>query len=331
MMIKEMAENGKKRARLVCALFLAAALLALWGERSFADDQKSPGDKIRVAATIYPLACWADKVGGGRVETATLLPAGVDPHTFDPAPSDIRKVAGARLFLKVGLGLDDWADRLSSAGGDKMTVLALGAELKSRGQLPDADKALEPATGSESAGGHGHDHGGTDPHYWLDPVLAAISADDIALALAKADPAHAAEYAENAKAWKKELETLTGQIRSQLDDCTSRTFVTFHNAFAYFAARFNLTIAGVIVEYPGKTPSDRYLKDLVKRLRNLNIRVVFAEPQFDPRAASIIATETGGRVDILDDLGAPNAPGRANYSDLLKYNTIKLHEALGCK
>ncbi|MCX7019748.1 MAG: metal ABC transporter substrate-binding protein [bacterium] len=308
------------------------AIMALGCGATHAGDEQAPDRKIRVAATIFPLQCWVKKIGGGYVEAVTLLPAGVDPHTFDPAPSDMRKTAGARLFLKIGLGLDDWADRLAAAGGGKMIVLALGNELKSRGQLPDLGKARPPAIGATASGEKdGHGHNGIDPHFWLDPLLAAIAADDIANALTQADPAHADEYAANAKAWKCELQALTAQIKSQLDDCTSRSFVTFHNAFAYFAARFDLTVAGVIVESPGKTPSDRYLKDLVRLLREQHIGVVFAEPQFDRRAAAILAAETGGRVDTLDDLGAAGAPGRGNYTELLMFNAAKLREALGCK
>ncbi|MGI8907337.1 MAG: metal ABC transporter substrate-binding protein [Candidatus Sumerlaeaceae bacterium] len=291
-------------------------------------------------ATIFPLADWTREVGGARVHVTTLLPAGRSPHTFDPTPSEIRKLAHARLFIKVGLKMDDWGNRLTSAAGEKIQVLALGDLLAADHKLPDLtsataglreighEEAAEAGHDTHEGHDHAHDHEGTNPHYWLDVELAKASVEEIRSALAAADPEGSATYAHNAAAYVQRLSTLDANCSRALAECSSRSFVSFHNAYPYLAARYGLSIAGVIEEYPGKTPSEKYVKALTTELRRMKIRTVFSEPQLNPQIAEVIAREVGAEVDVLDPYGGELAPERNSYEKLIHYNVDRLKRAL---
>lgn len=318
-------------------VFLAGCQSA---DRAGSPDGADSG-KIQVVATIPPLADWAREVGGDRVETSVLLPPGASPHVFEPSASDMKRVAGAELFLRVGLHMDDWAARLAKAAGPDQRIISLGDALAARNALPDVDDVLsgtEMIEGDEEshAGhdhghdhhGHDHSHEGVNPHFWLDPALAKESLEEIRVALTAAAPAHADEFAANAARYAAQLDDLDKELSATLAPVRGRGFVAFHNAFPYLADRYGLHIAAVIEEFPGKTPSERYVRGVADRLRALGTRTVFSEPQLNPRVAEILAAEVGAKVDVLDPYGSTSDEDRDTYPELMRFNAEKLKKAL---
>jgi ABC-type Zn uptake system ZnuABC Zn-binding protein ZnuA len=247
----------------------------------------------------------------------------------------MREVSPARVFLRVGLKLDDWGARLAAAGAPGITVLPLGDVLLEKGRLPDIDHVTSGSTGmcthppgEEHDHAHDHDSEGVNPHFWLDPVLAAHCVEEIRDVLSDIAPQHAPDFEANASRYLDELDALNRAISENLRHCSPREFVCFHNAFPYLANRYGLHISGIIEEYPGKTPSERYLKELTARLKELGVKTVFAEPQLSRRTADILAAEIGARVEILDPEGMQDAPDRNSYVKLMQYNADRLRRAL---
>lgn len=306
---------------------------------------------VRVAATIAPLADWVRMVGGDAVQVACLLPPGASPHTYDPTAKDMRDAMKTQLFVKVGLNLDNWSDKLIAAATPTTpttsnakdttapVVLDLGAQLQRRKQLPDlacvepADKPLA-SLGSVGAGhvhsdacAHGADETGIDPHFWLDPAIAQICVDDIERALTAVCPAQAAVWQAGAQNARHELQLLDEELSATLRPAPRKEFACFHDGFKYLAARYGLVRVAVIEEYPGKSPGDRYLMQVVRDLRKYQITTVFIEPQLSPRVARIIAEEAGAKVATLDPLGA--TAGRETYLLNMRENARALRNALG--
>jgi ABC-type Zn uptake system ZnuABC Zn-binding protein ZnuA len=319
-----------------CALTVVAGLLAGAAPGAAAED------KVQVVVTIPPLADWVRQVGGDRVEVTTLIPTGASAHTFEPSPREMRVASRAQLIVLVGLQMDEWGARVGKAAAPGAKMLALGDLLKASGQLPDLTGVYqpEPIAAREAHAAHDEHHvhgpgcahhheGGVDPHFWLDPMLAKICVGYIADALAELDAANAQTFRANAKHYGAELDQLDAELSATLASAGGRAFASFHNAFSYLAKRYGLTLAAVIEEYPGKTPSDRYIKTVVDALRSRQIKTVFAEPQLSPRAAEIIAAEIGGRVDLLDPYGSADYPDRDTYAKLMRYNAARLKQALG--
>jgi zinc transport system substrate-binding protein len=301
---------------------LASILLfAGCGEQRASRSTAADG-KLMVVATIFPLADWASQIGGDRVTTATLLPPGVSPHTYEPTPADMRNVSQARLFLKSGLNLDDWAAKVTDDGPKASRIIPVGDRLHEQGYLPDVEHI------DESVHDVAHEHGAVNPHWFLDPNVAIRAVEMIAAELGAADPAHRSAYNENAARYIEELNRLDEELSSTLAACSERGFATVHNSFAYLAARYKVRIAAVIEEYPGRVPSDQYIRGVVDKLRADGVKTVFVEPQLSRRPAEIVAEEAGARVDLLDPVGDASYADRDTYLKLMRFNGAKLKEAV---
>jgi zinc transport system substrate-binding protein len=148
----------------------------------------------------------------------------------------------------------------------------------------------------------GHDHEGLDPHIWLDPALVRIQAERIRDGLAKVDPAGAQAYAAGCEAFQRELDDLDREIRAILDPIPAgrRTFLVFHPSWGYFAKAYGLTQAAIEVE--GKEPSPRDMARIIAMGKESGARVVFVQPQFSEKSASVIARQIGAEVVRLDPL-----------------------------
>jgi ABC-type Zn uptake system ZnuABC Zn-binding protein ZnuA len=235
-------------------------------------------------------------------------------HTFDPTPSDIRRVVEADLIVRNGLDLDDWLAGLVTDAGAKAPVLVLGEDLP----------------GAEYLGGDPEHGEAVNPHLWLDVAYAKAYVARIAEALSAADPDGAAGYAERAQAYGAQLDELDAEIRDRLGAIpeADRLVISFHDAFPYFARAYGLTIDGTIVEAPGQDPSAGQVEDLVRAIRDGGARAILAEVQFNDELAQAIASETGARVvsDLYTDtLG--DAP-LDTYVAIMRSNTDRLVEAL---
>src|SRR5262249_53658386 len=186
-------------------------------------------DRLSVVATTVQITALAKEVSGGLVNLTGLVPAGADPHEFEPRASDLVAVEGADLVLRHGVRLDDWLNKtLKAAKRAKLVTVTAGVRLRKE---TEEGKVVE------------------DPHVWHDPVNAKKMIDNIAAALDRADPAHKAAYDANAAAYKKKLDGTATQVRAILAEIppASRNLVTNHDAFAYFAKAYDLkTVAALI-------------------------------------------------------------------------------------
>ncbi len=319
--------------------FLAASALTL-GLAGCRREEATGDGRPRVVASFFPLYDFARQLAGEEFAVTCPVPPGADPHGMEATPGVAREIAGAQLVLLLGLGMDGWIAKLARSER-RAKVVELAANLPTRpdaaGQLTEfAAPAAGTAHGHDHGHGHGHGHeakdetGGIDPHVWLDPVLAQELVRRIAAALTALAPQHAALVHERRDALLAELAQLDEEFRAGLKDLSQRRLVTFHGAFAYLFARYNLEIAGVIQPFPGDEPSAAYLRKLVGLMRELGIRTIFAEPQLPDRPAQIIARELGGTVERLDPCETilTDEPA-ATYLDRQRRNLQTLRRALG--
>lgn len=274
----------------------------------------------RVVASIPPLALIAQEIVGGA-EVPTLLPPGGNPHSFEPKPSDAKRVQGADVLLVIGLGFDDWALRLPAApGGKKLhTVLA------SRGL------DLLPLEAGHAPHGAAHDETDRhqeelDPHFWMDPVCAAQIADTLALALVEIDPTQAAVYRTRAEKFRARLLALDQELLAKLKPLQGTGFVATHGGWAYFARHFGLVQAVVLQEGANQEPGPRTLKKTIDAVRTQKLRAVFSDARFLETSARIIAQETGIPIVRLDLHGASS--NAEDYDTLLRWNVEQLIAAL---
>jgi len=268
--------------------------------------------KIRVIASISPLADFVNQVGGDKVDVKLLLPPGASPHVYEPTPKAVKDISDAAIFVKIGAGLEFWAEKIVSSSGNKRLIIV------------DSSYGVPLIEGHEPH----HEHGAsdTDPHIWLDPVIAGAIVTKIGKALSEADPKNALFYTKNASLYKEKLSRLDREIADRVKTFRTKEYVTFHSAWNYFSKRYGLKVVGVIEESPGKEPGPRHLARIIREIKRLGSRVVFVEPQFNPKIAEVIAKEGNAKVVSLDPIGGQK--GRETYIDLMRYNITAMENVM---
>ena len=309
---------------MVFGAIAAAVLLAA----ACAQDQSEPpssaqasaaayGPPLQVAVTSNLVADWVGEVAGERVAVAALVPAGTDPHTFQPSPQDVATVADADLVLTVGLGFEaSWLDKLlaNAAAGDRKTV-ALG-------------QAVEPVRVMDAR------DGALDPHFWFDPLRVKLAVSEIATRLSALDPAASDVYRDRAAEYVGKLDELHSWIQEQVASIPQerRLLVTSHDSLQYFAMRYGLEVVGAVI--PGATterePSAKELADLIETVRKHGVPAIFAETTVSDRLARTVAQETEAQVVNGLHTGSLSAPGggAATYIEMMRTNVREIAEAL---
>ena len=291
---------------------IRAALCALAFGLPFAAAAAAP----RVVTDIAPIQSIAARVMEGRGEPGVILPPGASPHGYALRPSEARMLQEADLVVWVGPALTPWLAELIAALAPAATVLTL-EDAPGVALLPArADGPFE--AGHDADDGHADHDAPHDGHLWLDPENAVAAAQAIAAALGELDPAGAAAYAANARAFAAETADLTRSLAAELAPLRGRPFLVFHDAYRYFEHRFGIPAAGSVALTEGVPPGTARVAALRDRVRREGIVCAFTEPQFEPRLLATIIEGSDVRTGILDPLGASLAPGPDLYPALLR-------------
>ena len=267
-------------------------------------------DKVPVTASFSILGDLVRVVGGDRVAVTTLVGPDEDAHVFEPKPADARAIVQTRLLVTNGLGFEHWAQKLvKSAGYKGETVVA------SKGV---AGRTLAGENGKPEA----------DPHAWQNPENVVLYVRNIAAGLTKVDPAGASTYQANAEAYVKELQVLDTWAQAQMASLPAdkRKVITSHDAFGYFAARYQLKFLapqGVSTE---AEPSAKQVARLIQQIQREKIKAVFIENMSNPKLIAQLSKDTGvtlGAALYADALSAPDKPG-ASYLQMMRHNVTQL-------
>lgn len=264
-----------------------------------------------VMTTLYPYYALVTELVGDKAEVELFLPPGASPHTFDPSPREVARLAQADLFVYNG-GLDAWTlDFLDSSG--------------SRAERFEVMSAVEFE--ALEADDHSEDATGVNPHIWLDPVLMIGLVPVLVEELGAIDPANRRMYEENGQRLRAELQALHGELESLFAGLQGAAFVPFHDAWPYFARRYGLDLVVEIEPSPGREPSARYLAEALELIGGSGAKAIFAEAQLPKRPAEIVARAAGVDLYVLDPVGG--GPETLSYAELLRYNAGQIALALG--
>jgi len=311
----------------IVALFATLLLAACGsdGQAGAPSPRPSPdgaGLPMRVGATLPLFADFVREVGADNVDVFSILPSGADPHTYEPNPSDIQRIAEADIIFVNNLQADlegSILDAIESNKGQDTRVIPLMANVVS----PRAQELGDPEITAAEAD--------DNPHLWLDPLLARAYADVIAEALASEDAGNAALYSDNLTRYGQRLVQLDGEIAAAVQQIPpeNRKLVTPHDAFPHLARSHGLEIVGFVVPSPGQDPSPRDIADLTRAIRDQSVPAVFTEPQIgaDSRLLEQIAADAGVQVCTLysDTLG----DDVTTYIDMMRFNADELLRCLG--
>lgn len=328
-----MTSHGRASWTWIARVFTLLSLLAFLPLSSpVAAQTPVSGEPLQVVASFSILGDLVKDVGGDAVDVTTLIGAGVDAHTYDPAPADLVTLESADIVFENGLGYEPWLDQFyeSAAPAGERVVVTEGIEPRHA-----AEEHEEEGEEHELAEGEEHEHGEFDPHVWHDVANAIVMVGNIRDALVEADPANAATYEANAAATSAELEELDAWVRDQIATLPEerRKLVTSHDTFGYFADAYGFQIVGTALgslSTEAGDPSARDIAALIGAIEEAGVPVIFAENVSNPALMESIAAEAGVTLApplYTDALGEPGSPGES-YEGIIRSNVTTIVDAL---
>lgn len=302
--------------RRLLAPSLAAVLLLPLAACGGAGDDGRPS----VVASFYPLQFIAERVVGDHAKVSNLTTPGVEPHDLDLRPRQALSLATADVAL-VESGLQPAVDAALRNDRPKQVIdVAKVVHLRPAGDDPHHDED-----------GHDHGEGAVDPHFWLDPNMMAEVAAKFTATMVKVDPANSADYEANGKRLQADLADLDAELAAGLKTCARRTIVVSHDAFGYFAARYDLTVVPIAGLAPDAEPSPRRIQQLGEEARAAGVTTVFSERLAPRKIADTLAHDLGLDTAVLDPAeGLTKADSGENYLSLMRANLTALRKANQC-
>ncbi len=309
-------------------------------------------ESLKVLAVESFLADISQNVAGDRLRVETLVPYGIDPHTFEPTPQEVSLIAASQVLIINGAGFEEWlTETLANAGGQRLVIEAAagltpviraadfspGSGTTSNEICPAPNQAQPQNQGDcvlPSSQGESHPAHEGDPHFWLDPTMVSRYVENIRDGLSQADPAGKDDYARNASAYIAELQALDAWIVEQTAQLPpeKRLLVTNHESFGYFADRYGFKIIGTIIPSVSTLamPTPPQIAQLIDAIRATGVKAIFLETGSNPQLAEQIAREAGVEVIATlytHSLSTPDGDA-PTYIEMMKYNTRTIVEAL---
>ena len=281
---------------------------------------------LQVVTTLFPLYDFARTIGGEKAHVTMLLPAGVEPHTFEPKPEDMIRISHAGLFIYTNKYMEPWAEKIIT-GIDSRTLRVVNA-----GEQVTYQAGVDD---DEHDHGNHHDRNGMDPHVWLDFTNAALMVDAIRDGFIAADPANGVLYRQNAEALKSRLIALDERYRKYLTSCSTRKLLHGgHYTFGYLSRRYDLEYHALSGISSDSEPSAIRMAALVRAIRSSGSTHLFAEELLSPRLTETLAQEAGVGVLMLHgahNLSRNDMSRGVTFFDLMERNLGQLQKGLKCR
>ena len=312
------------------AFFCLALILTLSACTSNVPSSEPDVIKPVVYVSLFPQYEFVRSLAGDLVDLRMMLPAGVEPHAFEPSPAQILELYQADVLIFTNREMEPWIDKLVSNMGSSSLVLVDASNNVQKIEHLHVEDAHE----------HNHDHEdedhveeGLDPHIWLDPLNAKIMAQNVYDALINLLPNHSEQLELNAESLMQRLDQVNEAFdRAILEADQNVLIYGGHFAFGYLAQRYGLTILSPYAGFsPDAEPSPKAISTLIAAMKKYNIKTVFYEELVDPKSTQILAEQTGASIQLLH--GAHNLTqeeweASVSYFDLMLENADKIGKAL---
>lgn len=341
----------KIKAGLLALSLAFTSFLAACGSENTSGNGNSEvkDDVLQIYTTIYPLQDFAAKIGGEHVTVESILPPGVDAHTFEPTPKTMVTLAKADAFIYSGAGVEGFVEAAKEtlkSEDVKLVEAAHGIELAhhdEHGTEEAHDEHADEQTHDEHAAEESHeehadgethdehDHGDVDPHVWLDPILAINLAENIKTELTELKPGAKEDFEKNFKTLKSELETLDKEFTQVIESAPKKEILVAHAAYGYWEDRYGIEQLSVTGLSPTSEPSQKELQNLVSTAKEHTIKYVIFEQNATPKIAELVKKEIGADSLTLHNLEAvteEDIKNKEDYFSIMKKNLETIKTAL---
>ena len=274
----------KRRIIIVSLLLIGILVAGTLIYFAIPNGEQSNNGKIGVVVSLAPQVEFVKAVGGDKVNVTLMVPPGSDPHTYEPLPSQLSQVSNAKMYAEIGSPIEfetNYMDKIKSANTNMLVVnCSKGIELIPNTAENESDEM--------------------DPHDWVDPKNAKIMVENIYEGLVQVDPADKAYFQKNRDQYLQKLDELDKNTTELLKGKQGTDIIIFHPAFGYYCKDYNLTMVAAMLN--DEEPSPQRLALLVNTAKQNNIKIVFTEPQYDPKYMQSVASQIGGQVLTVNDL-----------------------------
>lgn len=304
------------------ALFLCAAMLFSLAACS-SGKTDTAGGKLRVVCTLFVPYDFVREIAGDKVDLTLLLPPGMESHSYDPTPVDMKAVGNADLLIRVGENMETWSAKLFDKSTGAKSYLDIASEMGLRLAAHEHEHEHE----------HEAEQGLVDAHIWTDPVYAQGMIKVIADALCRLDGSNAEFYKSNSEKYIKKLKALDSGFRDAVKN-GKRDTVVFSGRFAFrnFTERYSLKFVSALDACADNSePGARTVAKIVDTVRDEKIPVIFYEELTEPRTAEIICGETGCAMRLFHschNVSRDEFEAGVGYLSLMNGNLENLREAL---
>lgn len=311
-----------QKGLLLLGTVLVSILLTACGSEE--KKEASADDKIQVMTTFYPMYEFTKEVVGDKGDVELLIPAGTEPHDFEPSAKDLAKISDSDVFVYNSPELETWTENLTDTiDTDKTKIIQAAKEI----ELMDG---AEHDHEDEEDHDHDHEHE-LDPHVWLDPALAIKEVETIRDQLSKKYPDDQAVFEKNAASYIDELKALDAEYQTAFKDAKNKTFVTQHAAFGYLAKQYGLTQEAISGVSPDQEPSPSRLSELKHYVDDHQVEVIYFEENASSKVAETLSEETGVKLAVLNPLESlteKQIKAGENYLSIMRENLTALKQAI---
>lgn len=289
----------------VVAMLIGCTACAENGETDAAKDSK----KVKVMTSFYTMYDFAEKIGGDKVTITNMVPAGTEPHDWEPSAVDIRKMEDADVFIYNGAGMEHWAEDILKTLDNKKLITV------------EASKGVNLIKEEKE----------NDPHVWLDPENAKIEMKNIKDALIQADEKNTEYYTKNYEEFEKKLDELNQEFEETLSQLENKDIIVAHEAFGYLCKAYGLNQVAIEGLMPDSEPDPAKMEEIIQFAKKKKINTIFFEELVSPKVAKTIAKEIGAKTEVLnplEGLSDEQIESGEDYFSVMRTNLQQIKDAL---
>jgi zinc transport system substrate-binding protein len=340
-----------KKLIILLTLILGTALAGC-SEGNETEENENPNpEMIQVYTTVYPLQYFTEAIGEDYVQVESIYPPGADEHTFEPSQKDMIKMADSDLFVYIGLGLEGFVEKAKNTlENENVAMLAAGEHIQfnqteeaagdehsedehGHGEDEHAHGEDEHAHGEDehAEDEHGHNHGDTDPHVWLDPLYSKQLAEAIKDQLIEMVPSQRNRFEQNFQELAKQLDELHADFDQTIRNARHHEVIVAHSAYGYWEERYGMKQLSISGLSTTNEPSQKELQTLISHGKEEGLKYVLFEQNFESRLAETVQKELGADALYLHNLSVLTNDDIANeetYFTLMQKNLETLNTAL---
>ncbi|MDO4300486.1 MAG: metal ABC transporter substrate-binding protein [Clostridia bacterium] len=289
--------------RLLLILLLSLVTIIMAGCSS----NKAVSEKPQIYTSFYALYDFTKEIAGNNADVYNIVPAGTEPHDWEPTVQDMAKLNDGDILFYNGLGMESWIDKVkSSLEGSNVSFveLSLGAAV---------------------------DENGTDPHIWLDPNNVKIMCKTILDSLCEIDPDNKTVYELNYNNYTAALDSLDKSYREAISALPNKSIVVSHEAYSYLCNAYGLKQTSINGISADSEPSPDKMKDLINFVKENNIKYIFYEELVTQKTAEILSQETGAKLlplNPFEGLTNEEMEKGENYISIMYKNLENIKTAL---